>query len=68
MDVGEVERHGTTLGDLLGFVEMTASGVGIAEKSMPVRGGEQGFGELINITSFAEAVESGGEVRIGIGG
>jgi len=47
VDVGEVEGHGAAFGDLLGFVEMAAGGGGIAEQRVPVRGGEQGIGEVV---------------------
>ena len=41
MDVGQIERHGAALGDLLSFVQQAGAGGGIgAQRAVVERGGE----------------------------
>ena len=47
VDIGQVERHGAALGDLLRFVQQPRGLCGIAAQCTVVeRGGEQGFREM----------------------
>jgi hypothetical protein len=62
VDIGEEERHGTALGDLLGLGQGTTRGGGIAAEVGVQRGGEQGAGEVKHFAGFAEAVEGDGGV------
>ena len=63
VDVGEVERHGATVGDLLGLVQGRAGRRIVAADGVIECGGEQGFGQIVSPAGVAEAVDGGGDVR-----
>ena len=63
VDVGEVERHRGALGDLLGLVKGRAGGRGIAPDEVIEGGGEQAFERVVELSSVAEAVVGGSDVR-----
>ena len=67
VDVREVEGHRSAFGDLLGCGQMALGGGGVAEQGLPVRGGEQDWRKVLDLTGFAEAIEGAGEVGIGVG-
>lgn len=63
MDVGEVERHRSALGDELGFIEKTPRFVRLTRQRGGVQGGgEEGFREMIENVGLAQFGESGGDL------
>ncbi len=63
VDVGEVERHGAALGDLLGLVEGRTGRRGVATDEVIERGGDEASGKIVQQSRVAQAVDGGGDVR-----
>jgi len=62
MDIREMERHGTALGDLEGFVEVGAGAGDVVFERMQPCAGEKAAGEIVLLARSAKTVYRGVDV------